>query len=216
MSDNQNEGFERAYQSSEFAGYYGEKHERTATLRFRDRREHGMWARLIRDLPQLQTILDCPAGAGRYWEFLGGLGGEVTAVDSSAEMMESGKVVHADFAPANSHVAMAQDLPFDDSSFDLVFCSRLLHHFPVANDRQQILKSFCRVTRGHVAFSTWRTGNLKHMQNRGRKETQSRFFISMDDIKRDVECAGLEVVNVVHKQRWLSPLVAVLCQPKSK
>lgn len=215
MTDNQNKGFERAYQSSEFAEYYGAKHDRSAKLRFRDRREQAMWARLLQGIPKPQTILDCPAGAGRYWPFLHDYSAEITAVDSSGEMMASGKKTHPDFVPTESHVAMAQDLPFENSKFDLVFCSRLLHHFPVAADRQEILRSFSRVTRGHVAFSTWRTGNLKHLQNSRKTEPQSRFFTSLAEIRADVEAVGMEVVKVVHKQRLISPLVAVLCLPRS-
>ncbi len=212
MEANQNEGFERAYQSEDFADYYGSKHESSATLRFRNRREIAMWTKLLSRLPKSSSILDCPAGAGRFWPFLRNMTSTLVAVDSSAEMMGRGQKVQQGFAPDSCEVAMAQDLPFPDNSFDLVFCSRLLHHFPQAKDRQEILSSFSRVSRGYVAFSTWRTGNYKSLRNSFRRENQTRFFASMGDIENDVKAAGLTPIHIQHKQRLVSPIVAVLCR----
>ncbi len=218
MSDTDNKGFERAYQSEEFASYYGAKHDQSLTLKMRAARETRMWQSLLKDLPGDLEILDCPAGAGRFWPFLRPGARRLVAVDTSAEMMASGRKRHGQHLPEECIQAFAQDLPFDDRTFDLVFCSRLLHHFPRKEDRRDILSSFARVSRGHVAFSTWRSGNLKSLlqirraQEKGR---QSRFFTPLPQIRADAEAAGLDVVRIMHKQRLVSPIVAVLCRVRS-
>ncbi len=215
MDANENKGFEEAYKSETFADYYSAKHEQSTKLRFRDGREQAMWARLLQKIPQINSVLDCPAGAGRYWRFLHGLAEQITAVDSSAEMMASGRKFHPEYLPNQCEVAMAQTLPFADDSFDLVFCSRLLHHFPQADDRQEILKSFRRVSKDYVAFSTWRTGNWKSFRGSSKSKAPTRFFTPLEEILKDVAAADLDVVRICHKQRLISPIVALLCRIRS-
>jgi SAM-dependent methyltransferase len=54
-----------------------------------------------------------------------------------------------------SACADVRDLPFADSSVDVVTCSQLLHHFDDA-DIPHVLRELDRVTRGHVIVSDLR------------------------------------------------------------
>ena len=67
-------------------------------------------------------VLDVAGGTGALAEALAGRVGEVTVSDISEPMLAYVA------APARAVVARAEQLPFPDSSFDLVACVRALHH----------------------------------------------------------------------------------------
>ncbi|MCB9832184.1 MAG: class I SAM-dependent methyltransferase [Planctomycetes bacterium] len=217
MSDDQdrNLGFEETYRDADFAARYARKHDRSAGHRLRDRREQSMWRRALEPVGRVAAILDCPAGTGRFWPLLVEMTGSLHAVDASAEMLAAARARHPDLPLADARVAMAQDLPQADASFPLVFSSRLLHHLPAREDRRAVLAGLARVSSGWLAFSTWRSGNWMSWR-RGRagrqEERASRYFLPIEEILADVAACGLEPVRIVHKQRLLSPVVAILCR----
>jgi len=66
---------------------------------------------------------------------------DVVGVDLSAEHVRLARE-----AGLGAHVAAAQDLPFDDSSFDALWCASVLMHMPDA-DLGEALAEFARVLR---------------------------------------------------------------------
>lgn len=87
----------------------------------------AMWAQAVAsrvDASSIDHILDLGAGTGRFSSVLeSALGAEVTAVDPSRNMLARiGRDVRR-------VAARAEDLPFGDGSFDLVFASMVIHHF---------------------------------------------------------------------------------------
>ena len=206
-----------AYRDAEVAARYAEKHDRSAGHRARDSREQALWRSLLADVGRPDRILDCPAGTGRFWPLLAEIGGELHAVDGSDEMLSAGVRRHPEVALASVSCARAEALPFDDEHFDLVFSSRLLHHFDDAEIRRTILREFARVSCGRVAFSTWRSGNwpsFREQRLSRRADARTRFFRSMPEILADVAAAGLEVEALRHKQRLFSPLLALVCRKR--
>lgn len=95
-------------------------------------------------------VLDVGTGTGRGAIALAARGAHVTGVDASAEMLavarrratESG--VEVDFVQGDAH-----SLAYDDRSFDVVLCLRVLMHTP---DWRQSLGELCRVARQAVVF----------------------------------------------------------------
>jgi 2-polyprenyl-3-methyl-5-hydroxy-6-metoxy-1,4-benzoquinol methylase len=97
-----------------------------------------------------QRVLDVGTGTGRGAIALAARGARVTGVDASAEMLavarrraqESG--VEVDFVQGDAH-----GLAYDDRSFDVVLCLRVLMHTP---DWRRSLGELCRVSRRYVVF----------------------------------------------------------------
>jgi ubiquinone/menaquinone biosynthesis C-methylase UbiE len=97
--------------------------------------------------PRGRIVLDAGCGRGRVAIQAAAMGGSVTAVDVSAEMLgiaeESAR--HAR-VPVEFKLADLHDLPFDDDTFDLVFHLEILLHL---EDPQRVLTELGRVLKPH-------------------------------------------------------------------
>jgi tellurite methyltransferase len=98
---------------------------------------------------QCHTVLDVGCGGGRNIVYFLKNGFEVYGADQDANAVEMVRALSRQLAPHNSPehfvVAQAEQLPFGDSSFDLVICSAVLHF---ANDKghfEDMLHSIWRV-----------------------------------------------------------------------
>ncbi|CAN5713215.1 class I SAM-dependent methyltransferase [soil metagenome] len=95
-------------------------------------------------------VLDVGTGTGRGALVLASRGADVTGVDASAEMLA---VAKRRAAAAGLSVTFVQGdahgLAYDDRSFDVVVCLRVLMHTP---DWRQSLGELCRVARHRVLF----------------------------------------------------------------
>ena len=111
-----------------------------AELRKPDRRI----ARIIESaLGSAQTVLNVGAGSGSYEptdRFL-------IAVEPSREMIQKRNP-----AAAKAIQASADDLPFDDKSFDASMAILTIHHWP---DKEAGLREMRRVTRGRIILLTF-------------------------------------------------------------
>jgi len=98
-----------------------------------------------------QSVLDAGCGVGGMTAALAGLAGSVEAIDlDEANVAETRQRIEG--AP-NARVAAGDltALPHDDAAFDLVWCSRVIHH---VDDMMAAVKELARVTRpgGTVAI----------------------------------------------------------------
>ena len=111
-----------------------------AELRKPDRRI----ARLIEDaLGSAQTVLNVGAGTGSYEP----TDRSVVAVEPSREMIRKRSP-----SAAEAIQASADDLPFDDKSFDASMAILTIHHWP---DKAAGLREMRRVTRGRIVLLTF-------------------------------------------------------------
>ena len=93
-------------------------------------------------------MLDAGCGEGETLERLGGLiDGAVTGIDLNPESVE---FAAARIPSGTFRVADLTDLPFEDDSFDLVFCLEVLEHIP---DPAPALAELARVCRGDIVLS---------------------------------------------------------------
>lgn len=94
-------------------------------------------------LGDARTVLNVGAGAGSYEP----AGRQVSAIEPSAEMIgqRSG-------AAANVIQGRAEDLPFDDNSFDASMAVLTIHHW---SDQQKGVAEMRRVTRRRIVFLTY-------------------------------------------------------------
>jgi SAM-dependent methyltransferase len=96
-----------------------------------------------RALGPAKTVLNVGAGAGSYEP----AGSRVTAIEPSMEMIRQRRV------PAASVIqGHAEDLPFDDKSFDASMAILTVHHW---TDKEKGLREMRRVTRGRIVILTY-------------------------------------------------------------
>lgn len=94
-------------------------------------------------LGSAETILNVSAATGSYEP----IDRQVTAVEPSAEMIRQRAPI-----AAKAIQAYADDLPFEDKSFDASMAILTLHHWP---DKLKGLKEMRRVTRGPIVLLTF-------------------------------------------------------------
>lgn len=120
--------------------------------RYRYMREQRAVNELISRVPagDVQSILDCPTGIGRWLPNLAVLRPEkIVGIDVSPTMLRSARTIALDGVSMEFREGVAEDLPFNDSSFDLVFCHALLKHLP-ESAQGQVLRELARVTAKYV------------------------------------------------------------------
>ncbi len=94
-------------------------------------------------------VLDVGTGTGIFAEAFAALGLAVTGIDTNADLL----AIAAGYAPtAQFKLAQAEQIPFSDRSFDLVFLGHVLHE---ADDPLTALQEARRVTRQRVAILEW-------------------------------------------------------------
>jgi SAM-dependent methyltransferase len=96
-----------------------------------------------RALESAKTVLNVGAGAGSYEP----ADRQVTAIEPSVEMIRQRG---ASAAPVIQ--GYAEDLPFDDNSFDASMAILTVHHWA---DKEKGLKEMRRVTRGQIVVLTY-------------------------------------------------------------
>lgn len=116
--------------------------DRTGWLRFDDLDEEQTLLRAIAEVRPTR-VLDVGCGDGRLPSIYAAP--EVVAVDSSPAAVEAAAARGLD-----AQLADARELPFEDSSFDVVTCSHALYHVP---DVDAALAEFVRVLRPGGRFA---------------------------------------------------------------
>jgi ubiquinone/menaquinone biosynthesis C-methylase UbiE len=96
-----------------------------------------------------KSVLDIGTGSGLFAEAFNKKGLTVAGVDLNPEMIEAAKSYLPDSIFEQS---TAEDLPFDDNSFDIVFIGVLLHE---VNDFVKALSEAKRVAKHQVSVLEW-------------------------------------------------------------
>ena len=101
-------------------------------------------------------VLDLGCGTGRLYQIFAKFQDSIDYIgldQSEGQLAEAKKEF-----PNNKYVqAEMTKLPFDDASFDLVFCVATLHHLPDEETRQQALSEMKRILKpgGRVLMTNW-------------------------------------------------------------
>jgi SAM-dependent methyltransferase len=97
-------------------------------------------------LGDAETVLNVGAGAGSYEPS----GRKITAVEPSAEMIAQRPASNATVVQGS-----AENLPFEDKSFDAAMAVLTIHHW---SDKRKGVAELRRVTRGKIVFLTYDPG----------------------------------------------------------
>jgi len=161
-------------------------------------RERELRAAIIRlaDLETGNDILDIGCGTGTLAIAATrcvGATGAVTGIDASGAMIaRANRKAKKAGAPAVFQVAVAENLPFPDRRFDVVFTTLMLHHLP-RKTRQQCAREIKRVlkTGGRVVAVDFgrakRRGLLAHFHRHG--------HVEVDDMVKLFVASGLRTTR---------------------
>jgi 2-polyprenyl-3-methyl-5-hydroxy-6-metoxy-1,4-benzoquinol methylase len=120
---------------------------------------------------QDRTILDVGTGTGRAALLLARGAARVTAVDASEEMLaEARRRAAEQMLKVNFMTGDAHRLDFNDQSFDVVVCLRVLMHTP---DWRRSLAELCRVANRLVIFDYPSALSAAAAQSLGRRAVSS-------------------------------------------
>ena len=131
-------------------------------------------------LGSAKTVLNVGAGAGSYEP----ADKQVTAIEPSVEMIRQ--------RPASAAVviqAHAEDLPFDDKSFDASMAILTVHHWA---DKEKGLREMRRVTRGQIVILTY--------------DPSFRGFWLADYIPELVALDEGQMPGMTDYEQWLGPV----------
>ena len=136
------------YVANRFSGRLG---------RYRHVREQSSVDHLIAKLPagEINAILDCPVGIGRWMPNLSVLKPKrVVGMDVSPTMIKHAQTVKlSPDIKVEFREGVAENMPFADGEFDLVFCHALLKHLPLDAQRAVIIE-IARVTSKYAIITS--------------------------------------------------------------
>ena len=195
---------------------FSEKYDSVQALRYFEKHQKGLGRRLsnwwetvilrkaLKWAGHPGTLLDLPAGTGRFWEILARYPDrEIYAADYSYDMMKVGLDLRPGYITRRIIPirCSAFSIPLVDGAVETVFCVRLMHHIGKKSDRRALLREMARVASRSVCISVWIDGNYKAWR-RGRLEArrkskryQNRFVVKKQVIEEDFRWAGLELIR---------------------
>ncbi len=98
---------------------------------------------------KIESVLDVGTGTGLFAEYFDQAGLKVCGIDINPKMIETAK----EFVPRGEFkIAKAEEIPYPEKSFDLVFFGYVLHEL---EDYLKALKEAKRVCRKRVCILEW-------------------------------------------------------------
>ncbi|MCV7421494.1 glycosyltransferase [Mycobacterium yunnanensis] len=164
--------------------------------RYRFQREQRAVNDLIAQVPanDVDEILDCPTGIGRWLPNLATLEPRrIVAMDVSPTMLEQARTVALPGVAVDYREGVAEQLPFEDRSVDLVFCHALLKHLP-ESAQEQVIKELARVASKNVIVTAsvlrGPAGALRRV-----RRAKGAVAVSRGSFEATVARSGLRVVD---------------------
>jgi len=193
---------------------------------WRDERERRCILNALKHVPHDAHVLDLPCGTGRVTRLLQERGYQVTAADSSEEMLalaeRNGTMRRSGCGdatvPVTYHASDVLSSGFCDGQFDAVVCHRLFHHFRESETRKAAMRELCRISRGPVIMSFFNSFSLTAWIRRGRhifsrRPIRDRVSVSMSLFLAELEAAGLSPLRTFAATWGISPMWLVVAVP---
>ncbi len=154
--------------------------------------------------PAVRPVLDAPCGTGRLRGVLERRGMRYIGLDASRSMLaEAARAEGSDLLMAD-----VERLPFQDDSFDVVVCCRLLHHLHDEELLARVVAELVRVSHRMVVVSFWDSASWhawrRRVGLRRGEGAHGRRAVSKRVLRRVFEEAGAEVIEFHHSFRFVS------------
>lgn len=169
---------------------------RSRRWRWTDRQERALVGRFLHALPLGSRVLDVPCGAERFVPLFRASKIQLVGVDISSQML---RVAREAFGPLALLQADVLHLPCLGRSFDGLIAVRLLHRIRERGVRVAMLREMARVARGPILVTYYARWNLRGLQRWVRGKHPG---LSLREIRRDIQEAGLRVRAATPLRRW--------------
>lgn len=160
QSRNATEYYAKSLYVGQTASLYDDKRKTGFLNNLRWKSEMKVVRKVLNSLAKRQRVLDVPCGTGRFIPLFLRAEHQVVSVDVSADML---KQVPAEYCWEPGRVSLqvgdAQQLDFEDNSFDYVFSMRFFNHLPPLV-RIEVLRELARVARKRVVIEVRFAGPL--------------------------------------------------------
>ena len=158
-------------------------------------------------LKNTNKVLEIGAGTGRDLEELSERGYDVTYSDFSSVAIEK---FHKRNPQIETQECDARNLPFQNDSFDLVYCLGLLEHFD-RQDRRKIIKEMFRVSNKYVLIDVPQKYSFAFLAKKflmllGKWKYGEEIEFSYTQLLKEVKKVILDFKVVSHYGRELIPL----------
>ncbi|MFA4830999.1 MAG: class I SAM-dependent methyltransferase [Patescibacteria group bacterium] len=99
-------------------------------------------------------VLDIGCGNGRLYQLFSDLSIDYVGLDNSEGQIE---MARKNYPKAKFIIAEMTALPFDENSFDVIYCIAAFHHLPDEETRLQALAEMKRVLKsgGYILMTNW-------------------------------------------------------------
>lgn len=161
------------------------------------------------------SVLDLGCGNGRLSELFVGKKYNYLGADISEELIKIAKLKYS--AAKFVQLSDPLKLPFDDNSFEIVYCLAVIHHIPGKEYRNAFLTEISRVLKpgGKLILTSWnmwkRPGNLgnviKHKLKYSGFDLRDIFYPFMDGdkiIQRYIHCFTKSELELTVKRAGLN------------
>lgn len=141
----------------------------------------------------IHTMLDVGTGTAVFAEAFARLGLDVSGVDSNPELLE---IAQSYLPISDFRLACADELPFPDKHFDLVFLGHVLHE---TVDPISVLTEAKRVARERIAILEW-----PYCEEKQGPPLEHR--LSADQIKdfaKQISFSAFEHISLIHMDLYL-------------
>lgn len=154
------------------------------------------------DITQYKKVLDLGCGTGALSYVLQDLGLEITGADPSSGMLKQArkklKRTQVELVKINPN----EKLPFEDSTFDLVIASYVIHGLK-PKEREELYKELCRVSKGKIIFHDYNENRSLLTDIAEFLENGDYFnFIKVAKLEMKKHFKDVRIVNVDKKAAW--------------
>jgi ubiquinone/menaquinone biosynthesis C-methylase UbiE len=157
-----------------------------------------------------KRVLEIGCGTGIFTEKIGETGADITAIDISLDLMNRARERCKTYPNIKFYIADAENMDFDESSFDSIIGSSILHHLnlePALLEIRRVLKRG-----GRVVFTEPNMMNPQIMMERKIKPIRKMLYNLPDEtaffrwsLKRKLKNLGFEEI-VIKPFDFLHPL----------
>jgi ubiquinone/menaquinone biosynthesis C-methylase UbiE len=163
--------------------------------RWLDHREQNIIRSFFEEFSLCGTILDIPSGYGRFAELLSSYG-EIHAADGAYfPLLFQSK--RGKYQAVTSCNCLAEQLPYADSTFDVVNSIRLIQHIQTRKERIAIFKELKRVCRRWMIISFYIVAPIHQLQCSIVRKKANIKSLKSDELLDELNESGLTVVKLV-------------------